>query len=279
MALFRAIETNRKDGLFTDPLALGFLGPSLRFAGILTSVPGLRGATSWFIDRRWPGARPSGVARTRWIDDVLSESLRSGIEQLVILGAGYDSRPYRMAGLDSTPVFEVDHPATSASKQKHLAGIVRSHVTYVGIDFDKDVLGEALERAGFDLSRQTFFLWEGVTNYLAAEAVDATLRYISGAKPRSLLLFTYVNRRALEHPEEFEGMETLSKTLDHAGEPWTFGLDPAKLREWLRARGFDLIEDTGTQDLRKRYLNESHPRGYGFYRAALVRVLPAPRDI
>lgn len=195
MALFRAIETNRKDGLFTDPLALGFLGPSLRFAGILTSVPGLRGATSWFIDRRWPGARPSGVARTRWIDDVLSESLRSGIEQLVILGAGYDSRPYRMAGLDSTPVFEVDHPATSASKQKRLAGIVRSHVTYVGIDFDKDVLGEALERAGFDLSRQTFFLWEGVTNYLAAEAVDATLRYISGAKPRSLLLFTYVNRR------------------------------------------------------------------------------------
>ena len=140
--------------------------------------------------RRWPGARPSGVARTQWIDDVLSESLRKGIEQLVILGAGYDSRPYRMAGLDSARVFEVDHPATSASKQKRLAGIVSSNVTYVRLDFDKDDLGAALANAGFNLDRQTFLLWEGVTNYLTEDAVDMTLRYISGAKPGSLLLFT-----------------------------------------------------------------------------------------
>ncbi len=279
MALFRAIETHRKDGLFADALALGFLEPKLRLAGSLTRVAPLRNAICWFIDRRWPGARLSGVARTRRIDDVLSESLREGIEQLAILGAGYDSRPYRLAGLESIRVFEIDHPATSASKQERLGGIPRSHVTYVGVDFDKDELGEALEKAGVDLSRRTFFLWEGVTNYLTADAVDRTLHHISSASAGSLLLFTYVHRRALEHPEEFEGMKTLRKTLEQAGEPWTFGLDPDELGAWLNARGFELIEDAGTQDLRKKYLGESRPRGYGFYRLAVARVLPSARAI
>src|SRR2546429_468606 len=113
MALFRALESSRpssRSRLFEDPFAYGFLRPALRRVVRLSRLPLGSSPVAWFIDWRWPGARASGIARTRFIDDALIYTLREGVGQVVILGAGFDCRAYRVRGIDRARVFEVDHP-------------------------------------------------------------------------------------------------------------------------------------------------------------------------
>jgi methyltransferase (TIGR00027 family) len=281
MALFRALESCRSSGgprLFEDPLAMAFLRPSLRLAVFLARFP-LCGATvPWLIDRRWPGARSSGVARTRLIDDMLVAAFRAGIEQVVLLGAGFDCRAYRLPGIDRTRVFELDHPVTLGAKKARLQqvfGRLPGHVVFVEADLERQEFEQAMCSAGFSQTAGSFFVWEGVTNYLTSEAVDTTLRSVAAvAAPGSRLLFTYVNRGLLDGSIAFPGSRRLSTTLRRVGEPWTFGLDPAEVPEFLSCRGFGLLEDWGAADYRSRYMGEPgrRMRGYEFYRAALAEI-------
>jgi methyltransferase (TIGR00027 family) len=181
----------------------------------------------------------------------------------------------------ATRVFEVDHPATQAAKTATLRqglGSLPARVAYVPVDFNRDQLLPALRAAGFDREAPTFFLWEGVTNYLTETAVDATLRAIADAAAAgSSLLFTYVHRGVLDGSTAFHGTERLHAALARAGESWTFGLDPHALAGWLAARGLDLVTDLGAREYRARYLTgwPGDLRGYEFYHAALARVRAA----
>jgi methyltransferase (TIGR00027 family) len=135
--------------------------------------------------------------------------------------------------------------------------------------------------SGFDVALRTFFIWEGVTNYLTEEAVDTTLRYIAKAGPGSWLIFTYVHRGVLDNSEEFDGTTNTMRLLQKQDEPWTFGLYPTELRTYLQARGFTLVEDTGSVQYRTRYLGARgrHLKGYEFYRIALARIERAPQKV
>jgi methyltransferase (TIGR00027 family) len=119
MALFRALESAQPADrrLFEDPNAARFLRPALRLVAIAARRPALRAAIVAFIDRRWPGPRLSGVVRTRVIDDFVVSAIDGGCTQLVLLGAGYDTRATRLAQVSPAVVFEVDHPATQARKR------------------------------------------------------------------------------------------------------------------------------------------------------------------
>ncbi len=134
--------------------------------------------------------------------------MKSGIPQIVILGAGFDARAYRMAGTTDAIVFEVDHPSTSAAKrallESALAAIPR-HVRFVPIDFNARPLSSEMEIAGYDPGRRTLVIWEGVTNFLTEDAVDATLRWCASAAGGSRVVFTYVDRKVLDAPEAFHG--------------------------------------------------------------------------
>jgi methyltransferase (TIGR00027 family) len=278
MALFRALESSRGTArLFDDPYAARFLPAGLRLVAQAARVPVVGERVRSYIDRRWPGVRTSAVARTRYIDDVVADALRAGAEQVVILGAGYDARAYRVAGMPRATVFEVDHPATSARKRAAVAaavGTVPPHVRFVAIDFDADDLATAMRAAGYDRARPTVVTWEGVTNYLTAPAVDGTLRWCADAAAGSRVLFTYVHQRVLDDPSAFPGTDVLFATLRAAGERWTFGFDPAGLPGYLRARGLALDEDVGAADYRARcYGPAAHDmRGYEFYRIAVTHV-------
>ena len=285
MALFRALETDRPAGvrLFADPLAIGFLRPPLRWVVRCARIPGLGAAVPWVIDRRWPGARTSGVARTRLIDDMLDDALTAGARRVVLLGAGFDCRAYRLPRLRDVDVFEVDHPTTQAAKRdrvRRLVGAIPGRVHLVALDFDHDDVAHALGAAGYERGPRTFFVWEGVTNYLTPHAVDTTLRAVrSAAGPGDRLAFTYVHRGFLEGSLSFPGAVHLLATLRRVGEPWTFGLDPIEVADFLAERGFDLIEDWGAADYRARYMGPEAGtmRGYEFYRAALAEVGASPR--
>jgi methyltransferase (TIGR00027 family) len=279
MALFRALESSRPPGrrLFEDPLARHFLSPPLALVARLSAVPGLRSLLSWFIDHRWPGARSSAVARTRFIDDAVVAGLQEHIEQVVILGAGFDSRAYRLHALEKVSVFEVDHPDTLKIKRgvldRALSGLPQ-RVRFVPTDFNQRQLEQAMTVAGYRNSVPTLFLWEGVTNYLTEAAVDATLRWCSQAAPGSRLVFTYVHRAVLDDPRSFFGTEKLLATLAASGETWTFGIDPSAVSNFLAQHGLTLERDLGAEEYRRLYFKEAARgmRGYEFYRIAVARL-------
>jgi len=280
MALFRAIESDRPANLrlFEDRFARGFLPPSLHLVERFSRLTAVGALIPWLINRWWPGPLGAGICRTRYIDDGLRAALRDGVAQVLILGAGFDSRAYRIAGIERTRVFEVDHPATQAAKRERLGrilGRLPAHIVFVPIDFNQQTLDTVLMAAGFQPTLQTFVVWEGVTNYLNADAVDTTLRFLAGATPSgSRILFTYIHRGILDGSVRFEGAQESIVTVGRAGEPFTFGFDPAELPAYLAARGLTLIEDVGAADYRARYLIPlgRHDKVSEFYRAVLVQV-------
>jgi methyltransferase (TIGR00027 family) len=263
--------------LFVDPLAPKFLTWPLSLVALLNALPGGGRLARGIIDRRWPGVRTSVAARTRLIDDILGGLDRGQLGQLVILGAGFDSRAYRLDALCQVPVFEVDHPDTQRAKQQGLARALPSwpdHVAFVASDFNLENLGPAMATCGYRIDVPTVFLWEGVTNYLSAEAVDATLRWCAQAAPGSLLIFTYINRDILTNAERYVGSAQWKATLDKVGEQTTFGLDPTELPGYLAERGLQLEGDQGAAEYRARYFGPRAEQmvGHEFYRLAVARV-------
>src|SRR5512132_2284989 len=120
--------------------------------------------------------------RTAAIDAAVRDAIAGGATQLVILGAGYDGRAWRMSELAGVRVFEVDHPSTQGDKRAHLSELPApaGAVTFVSIDFERESLGAVLERAGHDRSAPTCWIWEGVVMYLTRDAMRATLADVAG---------------------------------------------------------------------------------------------------
>jgi methyltransferase (TIGR00027 family) len=273
VALFRALETGeqRRPPLFRDPLATRFLSPGLRLAVRAAGVGPLRRLIEGYADLRGPGARTSAIGRTRLIDELTERVLAEGIRQVVILGAGFDCRAHRLPALRSATVYEVDRAATQAEKRARLrgAGGDAGHVRYVSVDFLRDDLGERLRAAGWRADGATFFIWEGVSNYLTEEAVAGVLSLVGGAAPGSALAFTYIHKGAIDGSAPFHGAERLRESVRRLGEPWTFGMVPAEVPAHLARFGLRLEEDVGADEYRERYGVSS--AGYAFYRVAFAR--------
>lgn len=264
-ALFRALERRLPRPLFDDPWARRFLRGRYRLAALLPAA--LLAAA---IDRRWPGPRGAVVVRTRYIDDALASALSQGLDQLVVLGAGFDSRPYRLPGIEKVRVFEVDHPSTQALK---LAGLGRRHphVAYVPLDLKTDHLEDALGGAGFTRRLRTLFLWEGVTNYLDETSVDTTLRLV--ARAGSALVFTYVDRAVLDGSGRFEGARQSIDYVRRLDEPFTFGFDPPMLTAYLRERGLEPVEDRSLDSVAETYYGPHRPKVSAYYHVVRARCL------
>jgi len=276
VALYRALETyeRRRPPLFRDPYARAFLTPRMALWVHAARAPGVRGLVERYADRRAPGSRTSAIARTAYIDDAVRTALASGMDQVVILGAGYDCRAHRMPELRGIAVFEVDRADTQAVKRARLpeAGAVR----YVAVDFLRDDVGARLEAAGWQPRRRTMFLWEGVTAYLTEPAVTAVLRWIATTAPGSQVVFTYLHGGLLDGTVPFLGGAQLIANVRRLGEPWTFGLHPEAVAGFVARAGLVLRENLGADEYRQRYLGAGAP-GYAFYRIAVAEVaVPEP---
>jgi methyltransferase (TIGR00027 family) len=194
--------------------------------------------------------------RTRVIDDWVADAVSAEASQVVLLGAGLDSRAYRLPDLRQLLVFEVDHPATLGAKRtmvdRHVPSNQRNHVRFVPVDLTQHDLDEALRAAGFRNAR-TVVVWEGVTSYLNAAAVDATIAWFArNTAAGSRLIFTYLDARAIHTAD---GSSTkLADTFSGVGEPMTFGIDPDGIAGYLAERDLELIEDLSMEDAAGRYL-------------------------
>jgi len=253
----RATESYRPEGerIFEDHFGRDFLPPVWR----LLLLPGVRHALIATTEKRGPGALGMLLCRTRYIDDALRNALGEGLDQVVNLGVGLDTRAYRIPGIEQTHVFEVDQPAPLAWKQARLQQVLGTpppHVAFVPINFNEQKLEDALAAAGFRTGAKTFFIWEGVTQYITAEAVDATFRYVSrAAATGSQIVFTYIHRGIIDGSARSETDESFVSATQRGGMPWIFGLDPAELAEYLAARGLALVDHAGASEYRARYLD------------------------
>jgi methyltransferase (TIGR00027 family) len=184
------------------------------------------------------------MARTAYLDQVFKESLAAEISQIVLLGAGYDTRAYRYRDLiRRTRIFELDIAPTQKQKQETLkkADIeIPSAVVFVSVNFKQDQLTEVLRKNGFDPTAKTLFIWEGVSYYLTEDAVVKTLLFIKESSPSgSILCFDYLNKE----------LESVS-----AAEPFQFWLDPGRLESFMETHGFKVLEHLDAPVLERRYL-------------------------
>jgi methyltransferase (TIGR00027 family) len=275
-ALFRALEARRPAvvRIADDPLAVRFLSPEFRLLAGAARLAPVRRLLETVIDHRWPCVRPGVVARTRLIDQLILREL-GGVGQVLILGAGFDSRALRLPGMDRVRVFELDHPATQAAKQRALrdSGLSAAHVTFVPVVFGADDPGHALRASGFTAGAPALVLWEGVTNYLDREAVDATFGLLASMLGSgSGVLFTYVDAGILDGSADFAGALTTMRAVRRVGEPFTFGFIPSELPGYLAARGFELLSDELVSDAAVRfYPADKCPAAPAYYHVAESR--------
>ena len=180
-------------------------------------------------------------------------------------------------------MFELDRPATQAAKRDALAraGTGTGHVVFVAVDFETDDLADALAHAGYVVDRPTLFVWEGVSQYLSANAVDNTLALIHKvAGGGGWLVFTYVDRAVIDgQASEFPEAAKWLRGVNKRGEPWVFGISPARTSEFLGARGFSLIEDVSTAEAGNRYFTPvgRREKASALYRVATATIAPGRR--
>lgn len=166
---------------------------------------------------------------------------------------------------------EARHPVGQRPARKRSLLADSDHIIrYAAIDFQDGDLDRVLEEAGFDPTARSLFLWEGVTNYLSAAAVDTTFRSCSRGGIGNHIVFTYVDRHVLDDPGSYYRAGRVLATSRRAGEALTFGIAPAALPAYLGERGFQLISDTGAADYRAAYYDVAPEqiRGHEFYRVA-----------
>ena len=272
IAIVRGIESEkpRDVRLFHDPYARKFVNGALYN---LVSIFDKMGYGEW----KGPGVMGFLAVRERHIDEFLMGQLRAGIQQVVILGAGLDARAYRFEELKKIRVFEVDHPASQASKVekvRQVFGELPAHVTYIPIDFNIQTLEKRLPESGYDKSLQTLFIWQGVTQYLTPEAVDSTLAFITHYSPAgSSVIFDYMYTALLDGTIRHGEVEKMRRNRWTANEEMVFGITEGAVTAFLEQRGFTGVKDASHKFLHDTYFhgaNANRTVAYGYAIASAV---------
>jgi methyltransferase (TIGR00027 family) len=241
--------------LVSDDLALSMLPAAQRALVRAMRWPLLRRLTISAGERAVPGSWSLITCRKRYIDDKLSETSEC-VDSVVILGAGMDTRAYRLARRSDIPIFEVDLPVNIARKRaavQRAIGAVSPSVHLVPLDFERDDLIGALTRFGYPTDARTFFIWEGVTQYLTEDAVRATLGALEAAPPGSRLVFTYVRKDFIDGVNMYDA-RILYKRFRQRQQVWHFGLDPAEVSEFVAEYGWRLVEQAGPDYFVRHYI-------------------------
>jgi methyltransferase (TIGR00027 family) len=261
-ALRRAIANkdypNQKFG--PDYLADRFLPAHFRF---FLRFKRVRENTKEKLNGFLPGLNEYMIARTAYFDGLFVEALKARTPQIVLLGAGYDTRAYRFSPANQgTRIFELDILPTQNQKLKYLRKariMIPENVSLVPIDFNREALGELLAAAGFERKQKTCFIWEGVTYYLDPESVDTTLYFVSqAAHPESTIAFDYTVSLADGDMNQYYGAESFAATMKehHGDEALLFSIDPNGIEAFLAERNLRMVEHLDNQEIEKRFLTD-----------------------
>jgi len=252
VAMLRAIEAEKPEDrrICYDPIARDLIPHNFAFAISKWVI------TSGLYEKMAPGATAFIAVRERYIDDYLAAELATGLDQVVILGAGFDTRAYRIPGIEKTRIFELDTPATQELKLERLKKVVDplpAHVTFLPVDFNTQTLAESLPASGYDEHEKTLFIWQGVTYFLTAEGVDSTLAFITHhSGSGSSVIFDYLYNEIFKDPNNAYA-KSLRQAAKISGEAYMFGIDGGQVEAFLAQRGFSDVHNLTLEALKERY--------------------------
>ena len=240
----------------SDNLAKYFLPLYLR---ILIKSSRMRAKGIDKLGRRMPGVYEYILARTAFFDDVFVDALNNNIPQIVLLGAGYDTRAFRFKKLNaSSRIIEIDNAETQRRKinclKKHKIETPKQ-VAYAQIDFTQDSLNDALQNAGYQKDQYTLFLWEGVCMYLTPKSIDAVLDFMTSHR-KSTAALDYAVMISAGHIGEYYGARELIRTIEtpHSDETFKFLIPENEVESFFSQRGIKIIKSVDHTQMEETFL-------------------------
>ena len=212
-----------------------------------------------------PGLTEYVIARTALFDGFFITALKDKTPQIVLLGAGYDSRAYRFANLNSgSRIYELDAAPTQNRKIKCLKSAhvrIPAEVHFVPIDFINESLGGTLEKAGYKNTERTLFIWEGVSYYLDLDSAKTTLDFVSRSSHRdSVIAFDYMVLTNEENIHKYYGASELMKSMKehHANEQLMFSIKDGEARSFLEENGLRMLEHLDSEAIEQKFLMDDN---------------------
>jgi methyltransferase (TIGR00027 family) len=239
-----------------DDVAYQLMPSSLKGLVNLCRIGFVRRTLLNLVDRWVPGICGGVLCRKRYIEGKLNDALNAGIQSVVVLGAGFDTLAYRVSKLASRQVYEVDLPQIIQSKKielQRLFGRVPDHVKMVSMDFESRELEVGLQQVGYSGVKPTFFIWEGVTQYISETAVRKGFESFRKAPPGSQLVFTYIRKDFIEGKQMY-GLKVLYHQTRVEKQLWQFGLEPEAIGAFLGQYSWKELEQVGSVEYQERYL-------------------------
>lgn len=244
----------KKERIIEDDLAHRILPSGSAFLCLLLRPNSVRDWMVRVTEKNFPGIWGGMTCRKRYIDEKLIDSLNQ-IDAVVNLGAGFDTRAYRLPPVSDIPVWELDQPDNINQKQTRLHkvfGTTPSHVKLVAIDFDHEDLGTILGSHGYSTDKRTFFIWEAVTQYLTEKGLRTTFDFLAKAARGSRLAFTYVRKDFLDGRVMYGWEKGYKKFV--TSKIWIFGMEPEAWPNFLKEYGWRVIEDMGYDEMAEKYV-------------------------
>ena len=208
------------------------------------------------------------VARTKYIDSIFKRALSEHFEQILIFGAGFDTRAIRFQdAIGNTRIFELDVPATQQAKigqyKKRHIGVPQS-LKFIPIDFDKESLAINLNEAGFHKQKRSLFLLEGLLMYLQPQSVDETFCTIQNFSGKgSWVVFDYIHASVLRNEGIYYGEAKIKNTVSGVGEQWHFGIEKGQIEQFLSKYEMKLIDQKDSKDLEDLYFRDKYGKVIG----------------
>lgn len=258
VAEFRDDENKEAHPLYRDPFVRLFLDEDSKRAADR-------------ISQSFPPIRNNVRLRTRYFDDRLRRQIEEGARQILILGAGLDTRPQRLAA-EGVAYFEIDAPETQAFKKRRLeTNSINPNTTYIGADYVKDGMLDLLRQHQFDVSLPTHVIWEGNTMYLDDGAVRRILSDLMGELKRCSASFDFFAEDVIKNRTGDPEITRVVERFAEMGAPWTYGIDD--LSELAPRCGAKVIDRVTIADLHRSFWPDQPLASsiYGYYSLCTVQ--------
>lgn len=242
VAEYRAEENRDPAPIYRDPVVGVFLSDASRQAAERVSS-------------RFPAVKDMVKTRTRYFDDVLEAQIASGTRQVVILGAGLDTRAVRKQSA-AVRYFEIDDPATIDLKQRcYAAARLDPGVTLISGNYVSDGLIDLLRSNGFHFDEPTYFIWEGNVMYMPLATDAQTMRLLKQHVMEFRLSFDYLTEAVVTKTTGDASLTTLVESFEAMRAPWLSGIDD--VRGLAGEIGLRVVEDVTTGELFRKYRGRS----------------------
>ncbi len=211
------------------------------------------------------GIYPYVIARTKYIDNIFETAINNGIEQVIILGAGFDSRAIRLLDQKGkVKVFEIDINYTQQAKlkqfQKRKIHKPEKNI-YIPVDFDKEDLKTKLKENKLIQKKKSLFILEGLIMYLTQKSVEETFKLIyEYSAPSSLIVFDYIYASVLRDEQKYYGEREIHKRVEKDNEKWTFGIEEGEIENFLTRFNYTLIEHIDSKIIEDKYFTDGNGR-------------------